>query len=791
MNLNQLINQIIQQMLSGVPGGPLLSGFSPALGSWLSPGSSMDNKFIWPGMDQSVRNAASSYLNTIYTQSFNSSASALAEEQKIRGLTEYVRLMHPDKSHEELRGMAINMSNNPFNAASMLYSSIDPYGMSAGLAEAGNLSSALLRRGSRGLLAGAEYASQVSSVIYDKDSGIIRDILNNPGQYGNLSVSGVMSIGRELAMTDPRGFVGSDGSFNADRFKQRLSTMSKALEPWTDIFGKDIPKLMSQLEALTGQSVGSIGAVGLENMGYRMAGVLDATGAKIQHLAGYSQVLSGALAGSDFSTRNIMSSASVATDMLLGLSNLSIHTMTNQELQQFGGMYYTGTAKSKLSDHFALAYAKWQANTPGGTLEQFQGLYDEAIRGGAASQTALLSIAGASSMSDLESYRYTNGFMEAVRAGSGARASRSTIIHDSISRVADMYKSTGFTGYNSAVYDRISAMNPEELTRFMALTPDEKKAQLRVMLPGMSEDEYQTVANDLAVSMSRSMTSVMDHYVDREQARVIIAQDINFIRQQQAAKNSESFRRAVTALSTPGGFRSVLDMASREGKNANVSDLIKGYSGGVDVLDALLNTMGIGGVDGGNEVVYRQGLNFALNNYGSLATDYEDIYKLMMSKDSGEQLKGYRIAAELNSLGAKTLSKLSTSERENLLASVYEADLGGTDSVGKFIKNKYMDMRVTAGISAVINEGKLKDTNSAKALSDLINSKDQYSVEQLKEQAKSLNINEDDVNSVIRASKIGDIDGVDPIHKLAGILENMAKGLNQLVDKFVNGPDKK
>lgn len=786
MNENAFIQYLIQQLLSYIPGaGPLLSSFiSPGAANWLSDPSSISNKFVWPGQNGSLRTSLFNYMDTIRNAGYSRASNVMSNQAELMALIEYKRMLNPSATEEQLRVMAQQEADNPFSGGSLMYRAMDPYGMRTALPAAQTLASTLHKRGSDFTLQGATYARAVQDAIFHKDSGILREIVQDPGAYGNLSATDVMQLGRELALTTQGAFKDSQGNFQADEFKSRLKSLSKSIEPWKGIFGKDIPELLNQLEALSGMSIGSA-SMDVGAMGHRMIGIMGATGARIQNIAAYRDVLASNLIDPTMSNRSVLGAMALAGDTALGLANLSLNTMTSQELQGSVAKFYAGTARSKYADRFALAYSKWMESNQSGTADKFRQALRDSMAGGMTHQEALLAVSGASNLQELDIYRGTDAYLKAVQDGSGFSMTRELFIGNAAKDFTSRFTGMNYASIAGLSGDQINSLtgvigsDANSIAQFLSLSQSEKIKRIQGI--GVDGATAARIANDVSVQamMSTGSSNV-------EEARSLFSAYINEAEQAEQAKTLASFSSAVSALRSPGGIRGVIEEIKKSGGKADVSKLIKGYTGGVSVIDAFLKTLVKGGAPDitGHEAVVQAGLNFALNNYTEIGEKgrFEDIGKLLTSDNADDMLKGYRIAAGLDALGQDTISKMTDAELATVRGRLETA--GSDADMGAIARDAFIDSRLEAVTN--VNGISLEAVAAAKKVAaGTVTSRAGFVEAFIEAHGGDKNKAREMADKVWGSTKIGDIDGVDPIHKIASTLEKFPEFMDAVIN-FIN-----
>lgn len=810
MNQNELLVQLIQRLLSFLPAGNMLSSLvSAPVANWLSPESSMANTFMWPGQGQTMNMVATNFMDRMLQQSFNSTANKFSKEQEIRALTEYHRMLNPDKSDEELLGLAQNSAKNFFDVGNILYNTLDPYKLKVGLSRAGGVASILHMREESIGLKGAEYARSVSQgIMGNHENSLVRDIIDNPSLYGNMSVADAMAVGREIALTDRSGFKKADGTFDSDRFKNRVKEVSRALEPWKDIFGKDVPELLNQLEALTGTSIGASSSADIQSLGNRMTAILGATGAKVQHIAAYRDALANNLVDPTMTSRSILGAAAIAGDMTLGMANLSVSHLTNSQMQQLVGKIYSGTGSSKFTDRYALAYARWANSKNDEELnpDEFREQVMARIAAGDSNTEALLSVSGASSLSELGAYRDTERYLNMIKTGRANQVNMDVTDVKARNSAMAFYTSENYgSNFSQKAKDYLQGLSREEYIKFMAMDRDDKEGVLASM--AIDGDRRQIVAA-IESSAAAGMSSVRGIDFNAGTVRGVYQERENYLKNEALAKEREKFNTAVSRFTITGGLSQILNNM-RESKG-DISKMFRDYTGGSDMLRVMLETelganTSFDGEDGKKiEQMYMQGLNFARNNYSELGSGgaFNSVYKLMMNKGNIEDVrKGYRIAAELNALGQGALSKMTDEDQAGLLEALNRAQLSDDPKArGRFAKNFYMDRTVLSTYNSLQKEGKFTGDDAnlqthATSLLQLMSSGTHASIEELKKQFITTDLKDKDKQDrekVFRmmTANVGDIDGIDPLQTIAKFLADLPSALERLITALNNNGNK-
>ena len=796
-NENAKVAEIITKLLSLIPGVDPMAGdiLSSPLASFLSNPGSAVNSFIWPREGGGTLGASLSYMNDIYRRSMSSSVNAATEDAKMRIAEAYHKALNPTLTDVEIRNMAANSIQSEFSVPGLAQMFIDPLGVSAGSTQARGLASLLHNRTFNGMsVGGASYAGQIQRALFGeldtqdvhrvrRVNGMIQDILDNPSQYGNLSISDVMAVGKELALTNPTGYSTGSGTatkFNADKFREDVKTLSQAVEPWKEIFGTDIPKLLTQLEALTGRSVGH-NASSLESSGMRMIAALNATGARVQHVAAYRSALAPALMDPLGDNRAILGAHSVATDMVLGLSNSSLNTLTTEEYQKAGGLLYTGTAKSKFADMYSLAFARWAG---GGAIDpkdmskkqqEFRRKYEEALsNNGGDHQAALLAASGATNVSEFEMYRGTDAFLASVSSGDGASASRGTLIDNAVRGMLNNLQGS------SNIPQFIKNMDSAKFREFMASSRSAKIAALKDA--GLNDSDATKMAQTLESDFSRYMSGEAGEAVNENVARAWLTQANNEARQSAMAATQQKFLEAVKGVTGTGSWRGIYNKI-KSGKTG-ITDLIEGYTGGVDVLDALIDSgvafSDISDLDEkGFESVMSGATKFLMNNYSVLDTTYKDLYNTLRSEGTDSKTreakqKALRTMSALNDLKPGSLDALNDAQRKALIDRVQGADKDHSNVA----KDAYIDVKLGDYLKASnISDVKLSELLKGETITSVKALKEKYLADMTGEDRKQA---EAAFDKYVSESKLGDVDNIDPMTKILRFVEDAVKYLEKL-----------
>lgn len=752
-NVNTTLQDMLRQLFGLIPGlGPMLSQMlSPMVANYLAPYDSMINQYIWGG--NGPRSAAFAYMNTLQNRSWSAGASAIDEAAAYRVHMAYAKTMKPAATPQELANMVANSMSNSFSIPSLIQMLLDPYKSSQGTAMARTVASSLQNRGAGFNIAGAEYAAQINSTIFggknmydpagSKIEGILSEILKDPSQYGNMDMADVMAVARELSTTKNYSIRnGSNMEFDSKQFKTDVQNLSKALEPWKEIFGKDIPQLMGQLEALTGRSVGSQTG-SLHNTALNMMSVLNVTGAKIQHIAAYKDAIAPALADPTHTNRSILGAHNVATDMVLGLSNISVNSLTTQELQQLGGVFYTGTAKSQFADSFALAYAAWAEEQKGKnknfkdndeSRQKFYNEYKTALGGGLSHQAALERVVGDRRIQDLEHYRYTDSYLNMVESGVGGKAARDTAL-------SKAEQST--SGY---IDDNTINLGNTDLSDFLGMSINEKADILmnNNEILKNNRDAAIKMATDISQEFARKFRMETGLGIEYEDVRALQEVSNNERRQRVMAEQHKKFLDIAGKMSSVGGLQGVVnDLYDTKG-SAGIMEVIRTYAGGSDYARIALETMveeygiekikdltTLGPEPGDNAspaeqdewrrkkdllTKYTRAQNFISNNFAELATTYKPITDVLLNEKSSQtdKQKAFDQFALLSQIDPKALAGMQNDDRKKLAEYVKTltddtSQLPDDEARLRALKNHVQD----SGIASVVNkmvEAKHKDS---------------------------------------------------------------------------------
>lgn len=667
---NTAIADMIHAIFGMVPGGQLLEQFlSPMISTWMM-GNSPLKSFVWPSDGQTAGNAYYNYYNRLFTQQWSTSGAAATANTQ--ALTAYYKATNPGKSPAEIANMVAAAQANPFSIPGMMYSLMDPYGVNAGMPMMTSLATALQTRGAQFGIEGAYTASTINDALFGTN-GMVTDIINNRAAYGGLDVAQVAAVGREVLNTGGANYftVGKDNkiSLDAARFKDAVQQMSQDIAPWTDIFGKDIPKLLTQLEALTGQSA-ALQAGTLKTSAHRLLAVMNTTGASIQHIAAYRDALSPALIDPTGSARTIMGAHSIAEDMILGLSNTGLNTLTTQEFQQIGGSFFGATAKSEFTDDYSLAYAAWRRSDAGrqiasesAAMEEFRKLYRARLSGnGGNTYDALTSLAGVRSMADLDRYRNTDEYLASARAGAGAAEARESSIRRAIA---------GFQSGNADTLNKLGLDSPDKIREFMLKSRNEQEKIIQEKL-GLDNHAALGVADTLLNDFRLTMNSAGFELRNEEEARAILQADTNYQQQNARAQERQKLMDMMSKLApSDRGLSAVLNKINAEDYNGDWREQIKTYLGGDNLASQLVlgYLNGVGGTQLSQEereLIANAG-QFIADNYGSLATTYKDIYDDFTGGDAAARMAAVKKFGDLQR-ASKPIGNLSTSERTAFMA---------------------------------------------------------------------------------------------------------------------------
>lgn len=613
--------EFVQGLLHNILGGDI-----PLVSEWLSDlftnEMSTFNDFVFPGYPGRSRGAAhKARYNTLLTSYSRRSGKRVREQMRREGIETIVRALDPGASDIDVEGAISNV----LSPSQLAYEFLDPYGMKAGVSAANTLTSDMVRglggfgltqqmpetiRGVNRLLYGDKnIIHRVGDrTPYDKDigylsRGLIYDITHNSAAYGGLSVSDVMTVGRELFSANQeryRGLTGEGQGGNAlknfetgaGEFRKDLQEITKAMAPWKDVLGTDMPRLLNQLEGLTGQAL-SGNMTTLARTGYKLSATMSQTGASIEAVAAYRDTVAKTLMDPTGYNRGILGAHNVAMDLILGTANASgsVGMLTTAEFQQAAGKFYSGTAKSDFAERYAQAFAQWSSGRSGMSLEdaqkQFEEEYNRQLQTTGSADAALLRITGSKSLTDLEMYRGTDAYVYAMKQGLGAGASRSTFLNSAMQYALSKYAAdTAGNAVSQSINTALSGLSNEERQRFFSLNKSEKSVFLRNLKdakgnPLINATDEELIKNVTMLEGAIKLGAGAYGYSGTEaQVQTLYKTGVEERRRAANVEREMQFRRVYDMSADAGGLAGVFQKARKAwsgGNEVKLSDALKTY----------------------------------------------------------------------------------------------------------------------------------------------------------------------------------------------------------------------
>ena len=710
--------EFVQEMLSRLLGGemPLLSGW---MSDFITNETSTFNDFVFPGYPGRSRGAAhKARYNTLLTSYSRRAGKRFNTQMSREGIETIVRALNPAATNVDVEGAISNV----FSPSNLAYELLDPYGMKAGVSAANILASDIISnlggfgltpnmpatiRGVNRLLYGDKDITHAigDKTPYDKDRGyllrgLIYDITHNSAAYGGMSVADVMTVGRELFSANQekyRGLTGEGQSSDAlknfeagaSAFRKDLQEITKAIAPWKDVLGTDMPKLLNQLEGLTGQAL-SGNMTTLARTGYKLSATMSQTGASIEAVAAYRDTIAKTLMDPTGYNRGILGAHNVAMDLILGTANASgsVGMLTTAEFQQAAGKFYAGTAKSDFSERYSQAFAQWYSKRSGMALEdaqkQFEAEYQKQVLATGSADAALLKATGVESLTDLEMYRGTDAYIYAMKQGMGAGASRATFLNSAMQYALSKYASdTSGNAISQNINNALSGLSEEEKQRFFSLNKSEKIALLKNLKDANGNPLINATDEDLLKNVTMLEGAIVrgagvyGYSGTEAQVQTLYKTGVEERRRAVNVEREMQFRRIYDMSADAGGLAGVFEKARKawgQGDELKLSEALKTYFH--------MDDKGLGGLIASENLTDQDRATAAayiMRNLDTLADSIgmSQLYSDLTGKDKAKRNRAARAFAAIGGMDLD-LSGLGTEMVETMVA----ASAGTLDDKG-------------------------------------------------------------------------------------------------------------
>ncbi len=393
----------------------------------------------------------------------------------------------------EARGRAANPVWN------FLYNTVDPDGLGAANTY---LSQAGANQIRHGRWAGRRGAMLEARAIGDLFIGADGQYDFDKAQYGHMNVGEASAVAASL--TKDIDFFQGLGGTTPEKMKQAAENLrntvkeyTKALAPLKDIFGTDVPAMITAIEDLSGQKLSQLDPVHMGDLVKRVMAGATAGNYSLGQLQGQREAISRGLLSMNVPYVNDLSALSQAMTVLdMTVSGPGPSFMSRERFNQMAGDLVVRSSASAGATAINQAYAVWRGNQSAKDIEgltqdeiyqKFRNEYD-ALRTGPNALTAdeaLLRLSKQSSMYNLEvagtGSQYYRDAVEANLGGTQAiRENLNSYISTARTRAINEQHGAAFNEAIAAVQGNVALLSNTDLLMKSDLSAEAKAEVLRI-----------------------------------------------------------------------------------------------------------------------------------------------------------------------------------------------------------------------------------------------------------------------------------------------------------------------
>lgn len=456
------VAEIEQQLLSNIFGGTPFGAFMPMLTPYLNQALGLQGPG-WrnPIMDTVLFSNQTPYgtYNSQLQNRFNFAASDALNRQSNsarRGWIENINrtMMSFDSwrdtdigkqyaeisaSEKELRGyyddyIANKAAGQDGFLWGMGYKMFDPEGFESARNYLSMAGANIIRRGA---VAGRRTAYLQAKAVGDM-------FLDENGKFNyKASDYGHMNIGETAAVTaalttdtnlfDNLGADPADMRKAVDALKRKTQEFTKALSPLKDIFGSDIPAMITALENASGQRLSQMDPSRISALSARIATSTVVGGYTDKQITDMATTIAGGIRQMNVPYINMLGAAYQGMTVLdASTTGMAPAAMTMQRYQDNVGQLVMRTSNSQGAEYLNLAYAAWRDRNENGTFEEFQAEYND-LRNQYGADAAILRMGGASDFYALKNIGYQSQYyQQAVEQDLGGQIARTEHLNELI-----------------------------------------------------------------------------------------------------------------------------------------------------------------------------------------------------------------------------------------------------------------------------------------------------------------------------------------------------------------------
>ncbi|MFA5693138.1 MAG: hypothetical protein WC907_05925 [Acholeplasmataceae bacterium] len=303
----------------------------------------------------------------------------------------------------DLKSKIADARANPLSLGSLAVDFLDPYGMQGASQTFGQFATTARRVMGPGF-GNARRAGQAAG-------DIMTGLLAEPEGMGSFNMTQYGSILTELAGSGALSKQLSGGKVDVAGIREKLKSMSKALEPLKSVFGEDIPKLLDILDNISGsRAFTSFKGSELSRMTYRLQGIMQTTGMSAQALGNVSNTFETLYEQQGLNPLGKHLLVGDYAMLTQGPAGLRSDAYSQSQIQRYAAQGMISKESSRFASDYKTAFGLYALNKGLSTDEElrtgaqaFKASYDEARKTGTGAIDALKNLSGASTVAGMRS----------------------------------------------------------------------------------------------------------------------------------------------------------------------------------------------------------------------------------------------------------------------------------------------------------------------------------------------------------------------------------------------------
>lgn len=417
MPMNNTTQDVLTQLLSAILGGSQgMGAAAPLVNMLLTKVLGISKDSLLNSIITSAASPSGSYFysnQALFRSVAAGAGDRMLQESKLEGLSGFARTFYSEAEYERLKATgeihyrtyddyitAKAMGLNSNFITSKMYDLLDPMGANKAAEYLTSVAGNLMRYGVlNGNRDSAAIAKEIASKLFINSAG---EFDYSASTYSGFSLASTSAIAAAISKNMDLDLNITDANAiytTIDRFKRTLSEYTKALRPLKDVFGENLDEMLTTLESISGQSLGTMNPAKVRFLADKISAGMMIGGYDINTLLQVTTGVRNQLYQIGVPDLAVMSSYNVALNALNAANQgYTPIWLTQEKFSEEAARFMIGTGTSRGADMIAKGYSLWAYNRNKiGASTDFsiyqQQLTQERMQGVSAEQ-AILNVAG-------------------------------------------------------------------------------------------------------------------------------------------------------------------------------------------------------------------------------------------------------------------------------------------------------------------------------------------------------------------------------------------------------------